>query len=216
MLRFLNESLKTAKKMKELLLLVAGLYIISYFIGHIVIRIQVPGILGFIEPMLEGISTNPVYTPIISAFENRNLAFAISYTFIVNLSAGAFATTTLPGIIPLIGAAISGVVTIFRGFIIGALFTYAASIETEAPVGIGWMIVALGTLILELGAYVFSATAGINLSLSSVFPNRYFSKSRKNAFKEALKDAGRLYIIVVFLLVLGAIWEMTGLYLLMP
>ena len=215
-MRFLTESLKTAKKLKELLLLVAVLYIISYFIGYIVIRIQVPGILGFIDPMLEGISTNPVYTPIISAFENRNLAFAILYTFIVNLSAGAFATTTLPGIIPLIGAAISGVVTIFRGFIIGALFTYAASIETEAQIGIGWMIVALGTLILELGAYVFSATAGINLSLSSVFPNRYFSESRKIAFKEALKDAGRLYIFVVILLVLGAIWEMTGLYLLMP
>jgi len=87
---------------------------------------------------------------------------------------------------------------------------------TEAPVGIEWMIVALGTLILELGAYVFSATAGINLSLSSIFPNRYFSESRKIAFKEALKDAGRLYIIVVILLILGAIWEMTGLYLLMP
>ena len=34
--------------------------------------------------------------------------------------------------------------------------------------------------------------------------------------KEALKDTGRLYIIVIILLVLGAIWEMTGLYLLMP
>ena len=213
---FLTESLRTAKKMKGLILLITVLYIISYFIGYIVIRIQLPFMQGFIEPMLEGISTNPIYTPIISAFENKNLAFAILYTFIVNLLGGAFASTTLPGIIPLIGAAISGLVTVFRGFMIGALFTYAASIEIEAPVGIGWMIVALGTLLLELGAYVFSATAGINLSLSSIFPNRYFSESRKIAFKEALKDAGRLYIIVVILLILGAIWEMTGLYLLMP
>lgn len=216
MKRILNESLKTVKKLKELILLVAILYIISYFIGYIVIRIQVPSILGFIEPMLKGISTNPVYTPIISAFENENLPLAIFYTFMVNLSGGAFASTTLPGIIPLIGAAVSGIVTIFRGFLIGALFTYAASVEIEAPVGIGWMIVALGTLILELGAYVFSATAGINLSLSSIFPNRYSTENRKIAFKEAWKDAGRLYIIVVILLLLGAIWEMTGIYLLMP
>ncbi|WP_455278145.1 stage II sporulation protein M [[Eubacterium] cellulosolvens] len=215
-MRFLNESLKTAKKMKKLLILITAIYIITYFIGYIVIRIQVPGMLLFIEPLLEGISTNPVYTPIITAFDNRNLAFAILYTFIVNLSGGAFATTTLPGIIPLIGAAISGSVTAFRGFMIGALFTYAASIETDAPAGIGWMILALGTLFLELGAYVFSATAGINLSLSSIFPNRYFSESRKIAFREAWKDAGRLYIIVVILLILGAIWEMTGIYLLMP
>jgi hypothetical protein len=215
-MRFLNESLKTVKKMKKLLMLITAIYIIAYYIGYIVIRIQVPGMLSFIEPMLEGISTNPVYTPIITAFDNRNLAFAILYTFIVNLSGGAFATTTLPGIIPLIGAAISGSVTAFRGFMIGALFTYAASIETDAPVGIGWMILALGTLFLELGAYVFSATAGINLSLSSIFPNRYFSESRKIAFREAWKDAGRLYIIVIILLILGAIWEMTGIYLLLP
>jgi hypothetical protein len=214
-MRLLNESLKTAKKMKELLMITAALYIISYFIGYIVIRIQVPEIIGVIDPILKGISTNPVYTPIVNAFENRNLAFAILYTFIVNLSGGAFATTTLPGIIPLIGAVISGSVTAFRGFMIGALFTYTASIETESPAGFGWAIVALGTLILELGAYVFSATAGINLSLSSTFPNRYFSESRKTAFKEALKDAGRLYIIVIILLILGAIWEMTGIYLLM-
>jgi uncharacterized membrane protein SpoIIM required for sporulation len=216
MMRVLNESLKTAKKLKELILLVTALYIISYFIGYIVIRLKVPSILGFIEPMLEGISNSPVYTPIISAFENENLPLAILYTFIVNLSGGAFASTTLPGIIPLIGAAISGIVTIFRGFLIGALFTYAASVEIEAPVGIGWMIVALGTLILELGAYVFSATAGINLSLSSIFPKRYSTENRKIAFRQACKDAGRLYIIVVILLLFGAIWEMTGIYLLMP
>ncbi len=216
MITVLNVSLKTAKKMKELLLLVTVLYIISYCIGYFVIHIQEPSITRFIEPMLEGITTNPVYAPIIDAFENKNLIFAIFYTFMVNFFGGAFASTTLPGFIPLMGAAISGFVTILRGFLIGALFTYAASIEIENPVGIGWTIVAIGTLILELGAYVFSATAGINLSLSSMFPNRYFTNSRKIAFKEALKDAGSLYIIVAILLMFGAIWEMTGLFLLMP
>ena len=214
MFRLLNDSLKTAKKMKELLLLVTVLYVISYCMGYFVIQIQSPIIIGFIEPMLEGITTNPVYAPIIMAFENENLLFAILYTFMVNFLGGAFASTTLPGIIPLFGAVISGLVTIFRGFLIGALFTYAASIEIESPVGLGWMIVALGTLILELGAYVFSATAGINLSLSSIFPNRYFTKNRKIVFREALKDAGRLYIIIASLLIFGAIWEMTGLFLL--
>jgi uncharacterized membrane protein SpoIIM required for sporulation len=106
-------------------------------------------------------------------------------------------------------------VTGFRGFIIGAIFTYAASMESEV-IGYGWGILALGTLILELGAYVFSAVAGVNISLSTIFPSRYQTESRLFAFKEALKDTGRIYILVIILLALGAIWEMGGIYILTP
>ena len=67
------------------------------------------------------------------------------------------------------------------------------------------------TLLLEWGAYVFSAAAGINISLSTIFPSRYQVDSRWIAFKEAWKDAGRIYVIVIILLALGAIWEMVGL-----
>jgi uncharacterized membrane protein SpoIIM required for sporulation len=118
-------------------------------------------------------------------------------------------------LIPLFGTITIILVTGFRGFIIGAIFTYVASMESEV-IGYGWGILALGTLILELGAYVFSAAAGINISLSTIFPNRCQTESRWFAFKESLKDAGRIYILVIILLALGAIWEMGGIYILSP
>jgi uncharacterized membrane protein SpoIIM required for sporulation len=71
----------------------------------------------------------------------------------------------------------------------------------------------VGTAVLELGAYVFSAAAGIHLSLSAVFPKRQGLDSRRAAFKQAWKDAAYVYVIVVLLLALGAIWEMVGIYL---
>lgn len=210
-----NGSIETSKKLKSLLYLVTTIYVTSYIIGYILVQSQMPFAMKFVEPLVNDLSANPIFVPIISALETGNLAFAIAYTFTINLSSGAFLSTTLPGTIPLLGAIASILVTGFRGLMIGAIFTYVISLEPRAA-GFGWAVLALGTLILELGAYVFSATAGINISISSIFPNRYQVESRWTAFKMAWKDAGRLYIIVVILLALGAIWEMGGIYILNP
>lgn len=212
----LNQSLETSRKMKKLLFLVAAIYIVSYLIGYLMVTINLPFITEFSESILGNVSTSPVFSPIIKAIEDKNLAFAIAYTFLVNFLSGAFATTTLPGVIPLFGAIGSLVVSGFRGFMIGVLFTYAASLGSDVSMGYGWAIVGLGTLVLELGAYVFSAAAGINISLSIIFPNRYKVNNRWVAFKEAWKDAGRIYVIVVILLALGAIWEMSGIFMFTP
>lgn len=70
-----------------------------------------------------------------------------------------------------------------------------------------------GTMVLELGAYVFSGAAGINIALAPIVPNRFGVESRLQAFKMAWNDAARVYVIVVVLLALGAMWEMTGIFL---
>ena len=75
--------------------------------------------------------------------------------------------------------------------------------------------VGVGTLILELGAYVFSGAAGINVALAPLLARRHVVQSRWAAFKMAWMDAARLYPVVAILLALGAIWEMTGLFLIL-
>ena len=177
---------------------------------------QVPAIMEFNESMFKNISDSPIIGSIMSTLEGGNLVLAIAMTFLVNLSSGAFLSTTLPGAIPLIGGIGSMAVSGFRGFMIGTIFTFTASVDPTGTIGLGWMLLATGTLILELGAYVFSAAAGINISLSTIFPSRYQVKGRWVAFKEAWKDAGRIYVIVVILLALGAVWEMSGIFILMP
>jgi hypothetical protein len=174
------------------------------------IYFQVPFAVGYSEAFTEELASSPIFAPLIRSFEEGNLAFAIAYTFLVNTVSGAFTSTTLPGMIPLIGAGILGGITAIRGIIVGMIYYYAFTVS------IGYMIVALGTAILELGAYVFSAAAGINISLAPIFPQRYAVENRWTAFKLAWKDAARLYVIVLILLALGAIWEMTGIFLHLP
>jgi uncharacterized membrane protein SpoIIM required for sporulation len=76
-------------------------------------------------------------------------------------------------------------------------------------------ILGVGTLILELGGYVFSGAAGINLSMSLVFPKRYGVEGRWLAFRKAWSDTAWIYLVVVGLLLAGAVWEMAGLFLLL-
>ena len=203
----LNESLEASRKLKRLLLLVAGIYVVSFLLGYLMVHTQTPFAIELAEGVAQAATTSPILSPILGALMTGNVAFAVAFTFLVNLSVGAFATTTLPGLIPLAGGVGSVAVTGLRGFIIGAVYYYAFSVSVP------YTILAMGTAILELGAYVFSAAAGINISLSAVFPRRYHVESRWVAFKEAWKDAGRIYLIVVILLALGAVWEMVGIYL---
>ena len=207
-MHILNQSWETSNKMKKLLLSVAVTYLATFLIGYILVYIQMPFVMKLFESILPALSDSPIYTPIIGALTGGNLVFAIAYTFLVNLSLGAFVSTTLPGVIPLVGGVGSVAVTGIRGFIIGVAYYEVFKIS------LSYTALGVGTAILELGAYVFSATAGINISLSTISPKRYQVDSRWLAFKMAWKDASRIYVIVIILLVLGAIWEMEGLYLL--
>lgn len=208
----LSQSIETSRRMKKLLILVTAVYAVSFIVGILLVYNQVPFVVELVELITEGFAENPVFTPIIGALETGNLALAILYTFLVNLTSGAFTSTTLPGVIPLLGGVGSVIVTGVRGFLIGAIFYYAGVFE----ISMGYTVLAVGTLILELGAYVFSAAAGINLSLSTIFPSRYQVDSRWTAFKLAWIDAGKIYVIVIILLALGAIWEMAGIYISLP
>ena len=202
----LSQSLETSEKMKGLLFLVTAIYIASFLVGYLMFHVQMPFATNLSELVVAGVSVNPLIGSILDALMSGNLALAVALTFLVNLSIGAFASTTLPGVIPLVGGLGSVALSGFRGFVIGVIY-YGAF-----RVGVGYSVLALGTAILELGAYVFSAAAGINISLSTIFPSRYQVDSRWVAFKEAWKDAGRIYVIVVILLALGAVWEMAGIY----
>ncbi len=206
-MRILSSSIQAAKKMKMLLILVALLYAGSYVAGWYLISIESPIAVQTSEALMQAVLTEQPFTSIFESLRGGDLVMAILMTFIVNLTTGAFLTTTLPGIVPLVGILGIVAVTLLRGFVIGV--TYPA-VLAASPVAFA---LGMGTMILELGAYVFSGAAGINIALAPVLPRRYGVQSRWAAFKMAWKDAARVFIIVLILLGLGAVWEMTGLFL---
>lgn len=193
--------------MKVLLVLVALLYICSYLAGWYLISIKSPIAVEISRGLQESVLTQQPFTSILQSLQGGELLKAILVTFLVNLTTGAFLTTTLPGIVPLVGSLGTIAVTVLRGFVVGITYPEVLS---SSPAGFA---LGLGTMILELGAYVFSGAAGINIALAPILPRRYGTQSRWMAFKMAWKDAAKIYLIVVIFLALGAAWEMTGLFL---
>lgn len=193
--------------MKVLLALVASLYIGSYLVGWYLISIKSPIAVETSRGLQESVLTQQPFTSILRSLQGGELLKAILVTFLVNLTTGAFLTTTLPGIVPLVGSLGTIAVTVLRGFVVGITYPEVLS---SSPAGFA---LGLGTMILELGAYVFSGAAGINIALAPIVPRRYGTQSRWMAFKMAWKDAARIYLIVVILLALGSAWEMTGIFL---
>jgi len=203
----LSAPIQAAKRMKTLLIVVALLYIASYVAGWYLISVKSPIAVQTSEAIGQAVLTQQPFTSIVGSLRGGELLSAILMTFLYNLTVGAFLTTTLPGIVPLIGVLGVAAVTFLRGFVVG--ITYPEILASN-PVGLA---LGMGTMILELGAYVFSGAAGVNIALAPILPRRYGVESRWAAFKMAWKDAARVFIIVIILLALGAIWEMTGLFL---
>jgi len=207
-MRFWSQALAAAKRMRGLLTLVALLYVLSYVVGWCLISVKYPAAVQLAESVRHTVLTANPFTTITSELKGGNLVRAILSTFLINLAVGAFLSTTLPGVVPVLGAFAVGGITLWRGFVVG--ITYPAVLASS----FGAFMVGFGTMLLELGAYVFSGAAGINIALAPIFPGRQGVQSRWVAFKAACRDAARVYVIVIILLALGAVWEMTGLFLL--
>jgi uncharacterized membrane protein SpoIIM required for sporulation len=206
-LGILSEAAQAARRIKVLLILVAFLYVGSYLAGWYLISIKSSIALEITRGLRESVLTQQPFTMVLQSLRGGELAKAVLLTFLVNLTAGAFLTTTLPGIVPLLGSLGTIAVTMLRGFVVGITYPEVLS---SSPTGFA---LGLGTMILELGAYVFSGAAGINIAFAPILPGRHGVQSRWVAFKMAWKDAAKIYVIVIILLALGAAWEMTGLFL---
>jgi len=187
--------------------LVALLYVGSYLAGWCLISVRSPIAVEMNQALKESVVAQQPFTSIVQSLHGGELVQAILITLVVNLTIGAFLTTTLPGVVPLVGALGTVAITLLRGLVIGV--TYPEVLSSSAA----GLVLGLGTMILELGAYVFSGAAGINIALAPILPGRYGVQSRWMAFKMAWKDAAKIYPIVIILLALGAVWEMTGLFL---
>ena len=191
------------------MLFLLALYVASFAAGYAAVSASIPFAVELRTRLLTTVVADMPFSAVVGLLRSRNLPLAIALAFLVNLGSGAFLSTTLVGAIPLLGAVGTSLVTLYRGFILGVVY-YAVLTQSAAA-----FVLSAGTLILELGAYVFSGAAGMALSLATVFPDRYGVQSRWVAFRVAWIDAAKLYLVVAGLLLPAAIWEMTGLFFLL-
>ncbi len=196
----LDSSMEAAKRRRNLIVFFITTHIILLFFGQWMVAEGYPGVLELREEQLKQIQELPYLKPLMGPLA-ENLPLKVLYTFSFNLIFGAFVSTTLTGIVFFIPYLIA----VWRSFLVGIL---VAGMEYSPAM----VAVFYGTFILEFGAYCISSAIGTDLGLALLFPERKGTSSRREAFGMAARDGARLYVLVMIILFVAAIWEMTGLH----
>ncbi len=185
---------------RNLLIFLAIVNVVFFFFGRWMVSEQLAGVMAFREEALKSLP-DLIYIKPLTGVLSPYIIPKIIYTFIFNLLVGAFLTTTAPGLVFFFPY----IITVMRALTMGIIFYGLLS-------GPAITFAFYGTFLLEFGAYVFAAAAGINIGLSIIFPSRKGVTTRKESFRISVEEALWLYFVVVILLFLGAIWEIGWLH----
>jgi len=200
----LANSIEAAKRRRNLIVFFISTHVILLFFGQLMVAQGYPGVLELREEQLKQIQELPYLKPLMGPLA-ENLPLKVLYTFSFNLILGAFVSTTLTGLVFFFPY----MVAVWRSFLVGIL---VAGMEYSPAM----VAVFYGTFILEFGAYCISSAIGTDIGLALLFPERKGVASRKEALGIAARDGVRLYVLVIIILFVAAIWEMTGLHYLGP
>ncbi len=198
-----RETLRRLSQMKGLLTVMAVAYLAPMVLMLSLVAVDFPGIRELQLRTQAGVlQAGPIPTIGRLLGEGRLLA-AIAFTFAWNFGVAACIGSIAIGVLfplpPLIGS--------LRGFLVGLVF--AGQLDLFSPHG----IVMVGTFLLEIGAYVLAGALGMRLGLS-LLSQRRDTPPIRDRIRELLEDFRLVFPLVALLLLLGAVWENTGLFLL--
>ncbi|MGY2399415.1 hypothetical protein [Pseudomonas sp. SDO5271_S396] len=165
-----------------------------------------PELQGVFKPNIDKAFAEPgLFKMAGDAYASKNVPLAIAITFLVNLGV-AVGMTTLPSLVlPFAGIA----VTLHRGFLWGVMFSpVGADRATLIPHSL--------TLLIEGQAYVLAAFAVYVQGRMWLWPARYGLVSRWSGYRAGLHATGRLYVLVMLALLIGAVYEALEVIYLMP
>lgn len=199
-----NKAVRAASQKKTLILFFALAHIVFLFFGQWMVAQKYPGVLSLRAEQLREIQELPYLKPLTGILAG-SLVLKILYTFFFNLIFGALLSTTLTGFIFFFPYFIA----VWRSFLIGMLI-YGVDINPAMAV------VFYGTFILEFGAYCMSSAIGTDLGLSLIWPGRKGTGSRKAALAASVREGSHLYVLIIIVLFIAAVWEITWLHYLGP
>jgi hypothetical protein len=140
---------------------------------------------------------------ITDAYLNGKIVQAISVTLGVNLVVGSFASITLPSlIIPFSGLAIA----VYRAALWGIIFSPESGFALTGQSLISGVLVT-GLLLLEGQGYVLSMLGAVLQGRAFVSPRSVGEESRPRAYLAGLKLTLRVYLLIIIVLFVSAIYE---------
>lgn len=149
--------------------------------------------LGFSQGML---------SPVLEAYSTGQIISAVGLTFVINLVLGSFICISLPSmIIPFSGY----IIAIVRAVLWGILFS---PVTTDIGINEIIMGVLIAILIfLEGQAYVLAMFGAYLHGKALLWPEKVGAVSRMDGYLKGLIDNGKVYILVVLVLIVAAVYE---------
>jgi len=184
----------------RLAILTAALtYLLSVVFGAVLVHTGNAFALGQYDSLMGRV--NATTDPALKALDQGHRLQAALYDFGSNLVLGAL-TSTLTGI-SVIGFYPFAA---YRGWIGGIVSVDRAHASRLAdPAEAAYYLI---TLILQLIPYILAGGAGVNLGLAWLRPAAAYRGDKwLEVPKEALRDAGRIYLLVVPLFAVASLWE---------
>ncbi len=199
----MSETLRRLSQMRGLLAVMAVAYLAPVVLMVSLVAADIPGMRELQMKVQAGVlQAGPIPTLARFLGEGRLLA-AIALTFAWNFGVAACIGSIAIGILfPL-----PPLIAVLRGFLTGLVFADRLTFTFPHALVMG------GTFLLEIGAYVLAGALGMRLGLS-LLPHRGKGPPFRDRIPDLLADFRLLLPLVAFLLVLGAIWENAGLFLL--
>lgn len=159
---------------------------------------------ALLELVGEAFATGPL-GEVSGAYSGGRILLAAALTFVVNLAGGSFASITLPSlIIPLSGLLVGA----YRAVLWGLLFS------PTAVMGAG-IVFQLPTLLLEGQAYVLTMLAAYAQGVAFLRPRSVGAETHLRGYRVGVKRSIRIYVLVVIVLALAALYEAASVILLM-
>lgn len=150
-----------------------------------------------LETVGQAFMTGPL-SAVGSAYINAQVFRAISLTFLVNLFIASLLYITVPSlIIPYIGILMG----IYRAILWGLIFS------PGHPDMQMIMIPHSITLILEGQAYILAMFGVYLQGTAFLFPKTVGLERRGQGYREGLKRTGKIYILIVLMLLIAAVYE---------
>lgn len=187
---------------------------IGYFsvivIGMLIIRSNAEFQARLLALIGEAFSTGPMQY-VTGAYSNGEIILAIALTFFVNLFLGCFIAITLPSlIVPFSGLMVGAYRALLWGFIFSPDLSGLDLPKIIIGIGVGLL------LIFEGEAYVLGMFAAFLQSRAWVKPASVGAENHKQGYLAGLRLTLRMYLLVIGMLMIAAIYEVILAVLILP
>ena len=155
------------------------------------------------EAVLAAFSDGGPLAPVLGAYTTGQVLLAIAATFGINLVAATLLVITLPSlIIPFSGLLLTGL----RALVWGALFAPQITGQIEGKEVLAWGLFLI-LLFLEGEGYVLAALGAYLHGRAFLWPRRVGLTGPGQGYLYGLKEQARVYLWVVVVLLIAAIYE---------